>query len=380
MTPQPSKARKNSQKYNRLLKGLQALIKEGEAGDQLPSYTEMCRQFEVCQSTITDVLFELEQSNLIERRPWKGIYISTRANQKRIGVVFDRDVFVPGFSPVFSQFASEAKKRAKHGNEELRFYIDTVKEHAGMLTHSDVVTDVRSGKLDGIILLHGRSDEEVSFFSRLGIPLAFFSPARSLVNSVQIDFDDLIQQGVNQLKKRGCVTVGFISHLGGMLLASSDPTHYRDVFRAAAKRQHLKVDESWVIEETFVLPADPELPVTTNEERGYNMLRNKLGASNPAKAKIRVPDGLVVTDDMVTRGLLIALERDYGLKVAADIQIATHSNRNSTALFGYESSLELLETDPAQFVDALFQMIESQIAGTEVKHCALIKPRIIGLA
>jgi hypothetical protein len=38
-----------------------------------------------------------------------------------------------------------------------------------------------------------------------------------------------------------------------------------------------------------------------------------------------------------------------------------NSNRGSSALFGYEENLELLEIDPARIVDALFQIIEKQI-------------------
>lgn len=371
-----SPKRRHSSKRTRLLEGLRSLIEKSEAGTQLPSYTEMCRKFNVCQSTINGVLAELDQSNLIERRPWKGIYVSSRAKQKHIGLVFDRDVFAPGSSPVFSQFIHEAKKRARQGNAEVRFYIDTIKEHSGMLTHSDVVADVRTGKLDGIILLHGRSDEEVRFFCELGIPLAFFSPDHFLANSVHIDFDGLIADGVGQLKKIGCDSIGLLSHLSGKFSNLSDPTHYRDVFRAALRAHGLRPDDDWIIEESFMQPVDPEVPFVPNEERGYYMLRKKLGHQTAREVKAYVPNGLVITDDMVTRGVLIALERDYGLKVGTDIQIATYSNRNSSALFGYDNHLEHLEIDLALFVDALFRMVEGQIVGQKVEECVFIKPQI----
>ena len=74
------------------------------------------------------------------------------------------------------------------------------------------------------------------------------------------------------------------------------------------------------------------------------------------------PDGLIILDDVMTRGALTTLHR-LGLHAGQDIVIASHANKTSSVLHGYEHCLIRLEFDPAEIVQALFALLDAQLQG-----------------
>jgi DNA-binding LacI/PurR family transcriptional regulator len=79
---------------------------------------------------------------------------------------------------------------------------------------------------------------------------------------------------------------------------------------------------------------------------------------------------------MMTRGALVALSK-MGLRAGADIKVATHTNKGSTALHGYEEELTFIEIDPAQIVAALFSMLEMLMHGeAPPKPVVCIRPQL----
>lgn len=79
---------------------------------------------------------------------------------------------------------------------------------------------------------------------------------------------------------------------------------------------------------------------------------------------------------MMARGALVALSK-LGLRPGIEIQIATHTNKGSTALHGYEDDLYFIEIDPAQIVSALFSMLETLMNGQSPPEKFIsIRPRL----
>jgi DNA-binding LacI/PurR family transcriptional regulator len=54
------------------------------------------------------------------------------------------------------------------------------------------------------------------------------------------------------------------------------------------------------------------------------------------------------------------------IKPGTDIKIATHANKGSTALLGYEDDLTCVEVDVAELVDALYKMLEARMDGRKL--------------
>jgi DNA-binding LacI/PurR family transcriptional regulator len=66
------------------------------------------------------------------------------------------------------------------------------------------------------------------------------------------------------------------------------------------------------------------------------------------------PDGIVIGDDMMTAGALRQLQV-LGVRPGSDVRIASHANRESSVLFGYDQEITLIEYDPLDFARKLFE-------------------------
>jgi hypothetical protein len=104
-----------------------------------------------------------------------------------------------------------------------------------------------------------------------------------------------------------------------------------------------------------------------------------------ARPRSQWPDGVVITDDSMTRGALLALQR-MGVALNRDIKIATYSNRGSAVLHGYEKDLTRIEFDAQELTEALFTMLEHLIskevvaeAKIKVKPCVRFPKPLVGI-
>ena len=65
-----------------------------------------------------------------------------------------------------------------------------------------------------------------------------------------------------------------------------------------------------------------------------------------------------------------------GVRIGDDLRIATHLNKGSSALRGYEQELTLLEIDLQELIEAMFDMLETLMAGgTPAREMVMIKPK-----
>jgi DNA-binding LacI/PurR family transcriptional regulator len=100
----------------------------------------------------------------------------------------------------------------------------------------------------------------------------------------------------------------------------------------------------------------------TNFEQGVRAARELLASRGRKALNASAPDGLVISDDMMTRGVLKVF-RELRVVAGQDVRIATHSNRGSNVLAGHETELTAIEIDPAEIVQAMFDLLETLMAG-----------------
>jgi DNA-binding LacI/PurR family transcriptional regulator len=98
----------------------------------------------------------------------------------------------------------------------------------------------------------------------------------------------------------------------------------------------------------------------SHQQQGYEAAMAVFGG-DPAMR----PDGLVITDDMMTSGALVALEK-LGLTVGKDVRIAAHANVDTVVLFGRKDSLILVELDPGDIVRAMFDYLDQVLGGAKI--------------
>jgi len=118
----------------------------------------------------------------------------------------------------------------------------------------------------------------------------------------------------------------------------------------------------------------PHLPPQTSlslQEQGYMLAREVF--EGPVSAR---PDGLVISNDMMTDGALVAFE-ELGIRIGSDIKLVTHANVGSPILFGRTKNMTVIEYDPALLAQAMFSMLDTLMAGQQPAEASVwIRPRL----
>ena len=334
-------------------------------GNKLPTVRALCRTLGVSKSTVNSALEELQEMGVLWRKQGSGIYVSEQADKKCIGLVFGENVFEIGQSPFYSMVLGHSRKRAASHDEKFSFYLDTLSAGEGrsLPAHHDLVDALERRRLHGVLLVSRRSPEQVAWIQAQGVPVVSMAiGCPNEPNCVQPDYAELIRMGARTLAGQGCRRIGLISALG----LSREARLQNDAHREALAGCGLPVREEWIWEQ----PGVESSALVTHEEQGYWALMKLMGTDRQAL------DGLVINDDLMTRGALVAAQK-LGLTIGSDLKIATHANKGSSLLRDQESTINLLEIDPAEIVEAMFGMLERLMAGNELSaQSVLIPPKL----
>lgn len=349
-------------RHRTLKRQLGQLIKAGKVGDMLPSYTEMIRRYGVGQNTIDRVIREFDQAGLIIRKAGKGIYISPRASRKTIGFVLGRDIFSGGHSPICAMLMKHCRDRAKKGRENFKFYLDLPEATGSMMDvplHQELVDDIQSGRLDGVILVWSYGPAETGWIRAHKVPIVSLGAEGDIeAHSVIIDYIDLINQGTSALAGAGAKNIALLSPSG--FLRKLGYKRDIDIFRKTLSKHGLVFHPEFVLEDLSNRSINAG-GTTTNEELGFELmtafLSTRRSSRSPSARKNLPIDGLLCEDDMFTRGALAALHQ-ASIGLDGKLLIASHANKGSSALKSYENRLILLEIDPDEVVDAMFTLLE----------------------
>jgi DNA-binding LacI/PurR family transcriptional regulator len=346
-------------KLGEVKQSLRQLAQQNPVGTRLPTVKELCRQLNVAVATLDAALESLEATGVITRQRGSGIFVGPGVVHKTIGVIFSVDIFEAGTSPVFREILRQCQHRAETHHERFSFYIDIEEEGgrggAGQIwpAHQDLMRDLAGERLNGLLLLWPESQRQDAEMRGHGIPVVSLEcNALQKKGGVRLDYAELQRQATQALLDQGCRRIGFIQAL-------SDLPPALDLLEKGGATCR----PEWVWR-----PGKPLAQLnSTNEEIGFQAVRQMLRASAEG------PDGLVIMDDMFTRGALAAL-RKLGKRLGKDLKIATHANKGSSALFGYEDELILVAFDPAEIVETLFQMLETSWETSQPVSTRVLKP------
>lgn len=344
-------------------------------GGKFPTMQHMCEQFQVSMVTLDRALHQLEEKNVICRKHGVGVFVSPRLNQRRIGLVYGYDFLQTGSSFFARMLVEHAQTRSASKNERFRFFLDVASAKKDAPTHQDLLEDIRSQRLSGIIFAGVEGAHRLDWIRDLQVPVVALSSRAAISYRVTIDFEELIQQGVRALASQGCRRIAL---LDGMTEDAEARTGRVAAFREAMARVGLEAVPEFIwhspVSPAAVFPQGELL-----EQLGEQAIRELFAKDVAARAGRReAPDGLVIADDMMTRGAVTAL-RELRLRVGRDVKVATHANRGSPALRTCASDMILIEVDPGEVVDALFEMLETLMDGeTPREPVVSIRPRRSG--
>ena len=338
---------------------------------KLPTVLQLCAQLGVSVTTLNTVLAELESQKVIYRRHGVGIFVSPQLSQKCVGLVCAPNFFRAGTSPFWQQLIESVQARASSKNEAFRFYLSILPDQSEQVVPHDLREDVEARRVNGVLMVGGNK-RMATWLHEHKIPAVSFAGDGQW--NVRIDYAALLRAAVETLTARGCRE-----------LAVMMPRDVNDVnvlqrsvyFVDELKKRGMKIEPCWIWDAVGRFEENAaELP-ETHQEQGYRAVMDIFG---PQRAIERWPQGLVISDDMMARGALIALGK-LGVRPGIDLQIATHLNRNSAVLQGYENELNLIEIDPAAIVRAMFELLETLMDGqTPAATTAWVSPGPIELS
>lgn len=322
-------------------------------GAKFPTVAQLSSSLGVSIMTLNRALSELEARGLIVRRHAVGIFVTSKATQKTIALVTTQDLYQNDLSPFWSMLLEIARERVQRQGQRTRIYMAAPTPGSEALPE-DLVEDVEAGRIQGAVVI-GLHEPLHRWLLQRKLPAVAFGGGVQLEANVREDPAQAVRLGARELAKLGCQRIS----LWGP---------YR-----------------WILERPFQevmqelrLPYIPEICHYFEGGGGHLHSEGQETATSVfgPGALLPRPDGVLIMDDMLTRGALTALHH-LGLSPLKDIPIATLSNKNSNVLRGYENCLIRMEFDPLEIMEEMLQLLSSQLAGQSFQTPAPVQPHLI---
>lgn len=343
-------------------------------GAKLPTVRELGRSFGVSQMTLNVALGRLEQKGIISRRHGSGVFvaegIANRLIRRNIVLLCGYQVMrSAGHSIFWDMLIEHSRGRAASHNETCQLHLTNPSREGENALLEGLMAEMRSGRVQGVlgILL----EESVrNWIVEQKVPLVTFAGGEQW--AVGLNANALTQLAVEQLAKQGCRRIGLWrpNQSYDSLEGNLRQAHQQEAaFHHALDALGLPSDSCLMQHGMREIQEPGAVPNESNQEQGFRAALQVFGESAEEK-----PDGLFITDDLMTHGALAAFQK-LGLRPGHDVKIASHANRNSPILMG-QDDLTLIEFDPAQLVHEMFSMLETLMDGQTPFAPVFIQPRL----
>lgn len=333
-------------------------------GAKLPTMQQLSIDLGISVMTLNRALSELEAQNIIVRRQGSGTYVNDKIGIKTVGLVYDRQLIGASASPFGELLLREAGRRAHEHGEKFSLYLSEPSP-SGLPVHDDLSEDVQDRKVSGMLVMSSQK-AAIKWLLKQKLPIVSLSYQPQTPYHVRIFHAQTAYLGALELAKRGAKKIALWLPAGVGIGRTSDSNSFEelDYFIRALKESGLTYDESRVYNLENL--TDELRQGHSNQEQGLNAAYEVFAEDN----KANWPDGVVILDDMMTRGALTALSQ-IGVVPGRDVQIASHTNKGSQTLFGYDKSLAILEIDPAEVAAAMFELLETLMRGETPENAVI---------
>jgi DNA-binding LacI/PurR family transcriptional regulator len=341
-------------------------------GQKLPPVRELCRILGTSINTLDDALAALETQEVITRRRGSGVYVSPHVHRKSIVVMLDAYYFQrPGVSPYWGMLwglcAGEAQSRAARCDETYEFRIVSRDLDSEGQAMAEVIADLKAGRLHGALAI-GVSTPRERWTELRTLPIVTYAAAGCWM--VGGDTSDRHEEALRGLADEGCRRIGVWSptDLSRFDADSSRPGVLREfagaqraAATATAARAGVPLEPRFLCDAQSVVESRngpfSNLAKLTHQDQGYEAAREMF-----SRAPEDRPDGLLITDDMMTHGALTAFE-ELGVRLNRDIRVCSHANVNSIVLYRRADRMARIEIDPEEITRTLFSLLDGLMAG-----------------
>ena len=344
---------------------VRVVAQEHGAGARLPPMAELCRELGISPNTLDKAFAELELEGVLQRRPRVGVFVGPDVTPQALPVtLICRTSFLheAGHSPVWDALVAKMGDRAKTTGFQFdcSFSFDESDQKAdegAALLSPQVRAATEEGRLRGVLGI-GLPGSAAKWFMAHAVPVVnlYGFGHVSLSSSVE----RLVEVCVQGLKSRGCRRVGLWSSTSPCdTVQESVFAHHHNIamFVDALTANGLRVQPDLIESRDTDFQAlwnRPRREWPSLAEQGFATAKRVF--SGP---RDKWPDGVVVPDDNMAYGALVAL-RQLGLHPGQDVHIAAGSNAGS--LLQLEGDrLILAEVSVPEIVDTMFDRLQKLV-------------------
>ncbi len=352
-----SKAGQADTKVRELYKHLRALALEMGPGAQLPPVRVLCERLGTTRVTLREALALLEAEHFIYTKDRQGIFVSPRIHQKVIHILFTSYGFAAPASPFWSmlwmQLEQEAQVRATFKNETCLFHLAKPTTDPLYSVPETIETMFQTERVDGVLSI-GFHSVGKGVLGTSDLPCVTFAGKGAC--TVGFDPYDFARLATEALVRQQCQRIGWWAF--NMPFYSLEQMEDVQIFRQLLQ-DYKKPLYPELIRIPRLLPSQTMLSL---QEQGYLLAKDVF--EGPARSR---PDGVIIGNDMMTDGALVAFE-ELGIRVGRDLHVATHANVGSPILFGRTKQMTVIEHDPALVAQAMFSALDTLMAGHPLEN------------
>lgn len=330
---------------------------------RMPTFANLCAQTRVSKATLDAALGQLEAQGIIFRRQGAGIFVSSQL-RRSVALVCDPQFSLePALRGFWELIVREAQLRVAGTHYDLAFHFSTIETASATEVpslHPALMDDIRAGRVQGVLTV-GLPVETVEWISKQGAAVVAFAGEGPV--SVNLACEDIVEMGVTSLYARGCRRLALWREARDDRPEGIHPG--TGAFRRLLATLGLEFRDSWLRPQAH----------ETIERASFEQVREWVSETFGAPRE-SWPDGLLITNDILTRDVMPALQK-FDILPNRDIIIASHANSDSPVLRAYEDDLTLLEYDSGEIVQTMFDQLETLLRGESVADGhIIIKPKV----
>ena len=316
---------------------------------QLPTFAELRSSLNVSVVTLNRALEQLEDRRVLYRRHGVGIFVSPDFGRRHIAVLCSPHFFAgPEISPFWQLILGEAQRHAAERNYECTLHFTELDEARDPF-YEGLQRLIRDGRVDGVLGV-GMSEIADAALAAGNVPAVSFAGAARY--QVGVDYHAFIRAATLHLAEQGCERIAFSTPQEAM--------EYRlPPYQAALQELGRPVDAALIFD-TRTLMEEPQRPFPLSMwEQGYRAAQYFFGPERDLSVR---PDGIVSPSELFSQGLIIGLQ-PLGVRLGADVKIASHSNRDSYILRPWEDEITRYEVSPTELAQMMLQSLEILMQG-----------------
>lgn len=343
-------------KTSKVTKYLEVAARQMGPGGRFPSMQELALQLGVSVMTMNRALSELEARGLVIRRQGAGTFVTDKIAPATVAVVYDRDVFAPGSSPFGSLLLHHLEHLTAARGQQLELFLSgreptSANPGEAVWVPDGLVEGLQQNRFRGLIFAGESRPRALPWLLEQEAPVVTLSYAPIAPLRVALHHAHGVGLGTAALLGEGSRRPALLIPAGVGIGPAPGKKTFPELtaFTQALQASGLtfQPDQIWQLGHLSALP--PETPGDNNWQQGY-------AAAHTMFKQAASPDGVIILDDMMTRGALAAWD-EMGLLPGREFPVASHCNRGSTVLLGWEDRLHRMEFDPGQISAALLDLM-----------------------